>query len=111
MRLISIAVLSLFLFSLWAAFALLIINPFYKESLPGYTLGRICPWEGLALLIAIGISSFLVKKWGLPQRISSPEGQKIALHPGYFFFLLGYLLLALIVGGFAFYDWSSQIIS
>lgn len=109
MRLLSIAVLSLFLFSLWAAFALLIINPFYRGSLPGYTLGRICPWEGLALLVAIGISRFLVKKWGPPQRTSSSKGHKIALHPGYFYFLLGYLLLAVIVGGIAFYDWSTAL--
>ena len=63
-RVLFPALLMISFFSLWAAFALLIINPLFYEDLPGYTIGRICVWEYVAMGVAVLIAKMLISKWG-----------------------------------------------
>ena len=50
--------LSILIFSLWAGFALLIVNPIMNADLPQYVIGRICIWDYTAMALAI-MCSFL----------------------------------------------------
>lgn len=102
------ALLTLTLFSFWAAFALLIVNQFFYKDLPGYTIGRICIWELVAIIIAAIISQWMIKKWGTIQ-LEQVEGQtKLTLHPNYGIYFLVYFICAIVIGIWQFWLFSQQ---
>ena len=98
------AILTLSIFSYWAAFALLIVNKLFYKDLPAYTIGRLCIWELVALVVAALIGQLLIRKWG---NISLEEvnGQKRFSMPAsfaiyfsvYFFYCCSYWHLAILV--------------
>jgi hypothetical protein len=100
-------VLSIFLFSLWAAFALLIINPYLSDNLPGYTVGRLCIWEAIAGIIAFGFARIVITRWGFPETKESNGKKLIVFNIKYIWFFLIYLFIALGIGIWKFMEFSS----
>lgn len=105
-RLLFQAIIIITIFSLWAAFALLVVNRLFYQDLPGYTIGRICIWELVAILIAFLISQQMIKKWG-NIRLEKVEDQlKLTLSPNYGLYLLIYFLFAIGIGVWQFWLFS-----
>jgi len=96
------------LFSYWAGFALLVVNKLFHKDLPGYTIGRICIWEFVALFFAYLISRMLIKKWGTLKIQEVDNELKITMHPKYGIYFLIFFLTALIVGIWQFYLFSQK---
>ena len=94
------------LFSLWAGFALLIVNKLFYKDLPGYTIGRICIWEFVALIIAALIARLLIKRWGNVE-IKEIENRKyLIMNPKYGIYFGVYFLIAIVVGIWQFWLFS-----
>ena len=98
--------LTITLFSLWAGFALLVVNKLFYKDLPGYTIGRICIWELVALIIAMAITKLLVNKWGNVE-IKTIENKKyLTMNPKYGIYFGIYFLIAIAVGIWQFFLFS-----
>jgi len=96
------------LFSYWAGFALLVVNKLYYKDLPGYTIGRICIWEFVALVIAFIISKFLIAKWG-NIKIQEVENEwKLTMNPKFGIYFIIYFSILIIVGIWQFYLFSQN---
>lgn len=101
-------VLTLTLFSLWAGFALLVVNKLFYKDLPGYRIGRLCIWEFIALLIAAFIAGFMIRRWGTIE-LKEIHGQKrLSLHPNYGIYFIIYFLIAIITAIWQFWLFSQQ---
>jgi len=98
--------MTVLIFSIWAIFALLIVNPYLKNELPGYTIGRICIWEYVAIILAAIISNLLIKKWGNIEIKNVDTQKKLIMNPRYGIFLLVYFLLAAIIAIWQFWIFS-----
>lgn len=108
MKWILPTLMTIMLFSIWAAFALLVVNPFLQAELPGYIIGRICIWEYVALGLAAIASRFLIKKWGNLELREIDHQSKLILNPRYGVFLGVYFLLAIIIGVWQFWLFSQN---
>jgi len=108
MKIIVHALLSLLLFSLWAGFALLIINPLFHEDVPAYIIGRICIWEYIAFAVAIFLSFFITKRWGYPEILKENSKTKVKMSINYAYFLLVYLTIGIIVAIWQFWIFSQN---
>jgi hypothetical protein len=107
-RIVFPVILSLILFSLWVVFALLIINKFYYETLPGYGIGKLCIWDLGSLIVALIIAYFIIKKWGSIE-IDVQNGQKrIILNQRYFWLFSIYFLIIIGIGIWQFVVFSQQ---
>ena len=73
--------LTVTLFSLWAGCALLMVNKLFYKDLPGYTIGRICIWEFIALLIAGLVAQSMIRKWGTINIEESNSDIKLTMNP------------------------------
>ena len=90
-------ILTLTLFSFWAAFALLVVNKLFYQDLPGYVIGRICIWEGVALLVAALVAHQMIRKWG-PIRLEQVNGERrLTFPPKYGAYFLIYFTVAVLV--------------
>lgn len=94
------------LFSLWAGFALLIINKFFYKDLTGYTIGRICIWDFIALIISILMAKLMLRKWGNIKVLEIDNNQLLTMHPNYGKYFVIYFLIAIIVGIWQFWLFS-----
>jgi len=101
-------IISIMLFSIWAAFALLIINPIYNADLPEYVIGRICIWEYSAMLIAIVISFIITKYWGYPQVGMLESQRKITLNFNYIYFFGAHFLFGFLISIWQFWIFSQK---
>lgn len=99
-------VVSLFFFSLWAGFALLVVNPNFHADLPGYTIGRICIWEGVALIISIIIARLFYKRWGGITVNQSKKNISLSINYGYLF--LCFFTIAIVVAIWQFWLFSQN---
>ena len=100
--------IALSLFSLWAAFALFIINKLFYQDLPGYTIGRICIWEFIAAIVCYLISRWMINKWGNLSLNKIDSDLKISVNPKYGVYFSFYFLIALIVGVWQFWIFSQK---
>ena len=101
--------ITLTLFSLWAGFALLVVNKFFYEQLPGYTIGRLCIWELVALIIAALLTKLLIDKWGNIE-IKEIEGKRVlTFNQKYGVYFGVYFLLTLAVCIWQFWIFSQKI--
>lgn len=107
-RLIFQAILTLTLFSLWAGFALLVINQLFYKDLPGYRIGRLCIWEFIAFVSALIGAQLMIKKWGNIELKVVNDEWKLSLSPKYGLYFSGYFLLALIIGIWQFWLFSQK---
>ncbi len=98
--------LTISLFSIWAVFALTVVNAFFYKDLPGYTIGRICIWEGVALLISGLVAFLMIKKWGNIRIETRSEETRISIHPNYGWYFTFYFIAAIIISIWQFYLFS-----
>ena len=106
MRALFTSVLTLLIFSLWAFFALLVINPYLVNHIPGYRIGRICIWEFVALLFAGAIAYALTKKLGIPKIERNHDTNNITLNSNYAKLFLIYFLIVLVIAIWQFWLFS-----
>jgi len=96
------------LFSYWAGFALLVVNKLFYKDLPGYTIGRICIWEFVALIIAFVLSTYLINKWGNIKIAKIDNEWTLTMNPNFGIYFSVYFLIAIIVGIWQFYIFSQK---
>ncbi|GAB5565059.1 MAG: hypothetical protein Wins2KO_21220 [Winogradskyella sp.] len=96
------------LFSLWAGFALLVVNKFFYQDLNGYTIGRICIWEYVAIAIAIIITRFLIRKWGNIELNTINNKKVLTLNPNYGVYFGVYFCIAIMVAVWQFWLFSQK---
>ena len=105
-NLLFVSLLTVTLFSVWAGFALLVVNKLFYQDLPGYTIGRLCIWELVALFVAAMLANILVKRWGRLEVIASDQGRLLAMNPKYAIYFGVYFLLAIATGIWQFWLFS-----
>lgn len=91
-------IIAITIFSLWAGFALLVVNRYLYRDLPGYTIGKICIWEFIALLISAFLSYLIVRSWGNIDIGYVENKIKLVLNPKYGIYFLLYFIIAILVG-------------
>jgi len=96
------------LFSYWAGFALLVVNKIFYKDLPGYTIGRICIWEFIAIIIAGLITYILIKKWGNAEIRTIETKDLLVMNPKYGIYFGFYLVTAILVGIWQFWIFSQN---
>lgn len=109
MKTIHLVLISILLFTFWAVFALLIVNPIYNADLPGYVVGKICIWEYIAMFIAILGSFILTKYWGYPEVRILENHKKLVLNINYAYFFLGYFLFGFTIAIWQFWLFSQKL--
>jgi len=107
-RIIHQVLISILLFTFWAVFALLVVNPIYNANLPGYDLGEICIWEYIAMMIAILGAFVMTKHWGYPEIRILENQKKLVLNIRYGYFLLGYFLIGFTIAIWQFWLFSQK---
>ena len=100
--------LTITLFSFWAGFALLVVNKLFYKDLPGYTIGRICIWELVAIIIAALIAKLMIDKWGNLKVERIDNELKLTMNPKYGLYFSTYFLIAIIVGIWQFWLFSQK---
>ena len=107
-KLIFPLLIGLMLFSLWAGFALLVVNKLFYQDLPGYTIGQICIWEYVAIVVAVLIANMLIKTWGNIDIKEIEDQRQLIMNPKYGMFFSVYFVIATIVGIWQFWIFSQQ---
>lgn len=100
--------LTITLFSFWAGFALLVVNKLFYKDLPGYTIGRICIWEFVALIVAAIIAKMLIHKWGNITVQNIGNELKLTMNPKYGIYFSIYFLIAIITAIWQFWIFSQK---
>lgn len=100
--------LTVTLFSLWAGFALLVVNQLFYKDLPGYTIGRICIWEFVAIIIAAIIAKVMIKNWGNIEYQEIENKKMLLLNPKYGIYFGVYFLVAIMIGIWQFWLFSQN---
>ena len=96
-RIVQFTVVALLVFSVWVAFALLVVNPYLHPYVPGYQVGRPCGWEFVALFASLGITHFWTRGWSSPT-VGNRDGiTNISLNFSFAVFLLLYLVAAVAI--------------
>ncbi|WP_353777546.1 hypothetical protein [Winogradskyella sp. 3972H.M.0a.05] len=101
-------ILTLTLFSFWAAFALLVVNKLFYKDLPGYTIGRLCIWELVAILVAAILARLMIKKWGNITLQNVGDKTMLSLNPKYGVYFVLYFLVAVVIAIWQFWLFSQQ---
>lgn len=107
-RILFQSILILTIFSYWAGFALLVVNKLFYKDLPGYTIGRICIWELVAIIVAGILSQLMIKKWGSLKLEKVGAKLKLTMNPNYGIYFAFYFLIAIIVGIWQFWIFSQN---
>lgn len=94
------------LFSIWAFFALLVVNKWFYEDLPGYTIGSLCIWELVALILAILIMRLMINKWGNLKIEKVGSRMRLTLDPKYGIYFGIYFLIVIFIGLWQFWLFS-----
>jgi len=96
------------LFSIWAGFALLIVNKLFYKDLPGYTIGRICIWDFVIFTIAALIAKLMINKWGNIEFRDIGNKKVLTMNPKFGMYFIFYFLIAIIVGVWQFWIFSQK---
>lgn len=99
------------LFSLWAGFALLVVNKLFYKDLPGYTIGRICIWEFVAIIIAGLLAKLMINKWGNIEFKEIDHKMVLVMNPKFGLYFIFYFLIAIIVGIWQFWIFSQKFLA
>lgn len=98
MKSLQFLVVTVLVFSIWVAFALLVINPYLHPYVPGYQIGKPCGWEFVALFASVGIAYFGTRNWPQPRiQELSDMPKSIILSYNFIVFLLVYLVAAVVI--------------
>lgn len=94
-RTINFFIVTLLIFSIWIAFALLVVNPYLHPYIPGYQVGKPCGWEFVALGISASIAFLWTRNW-VSLSIQNENGVRyINISLTFVVFLLAYMTLAI----------------
>lgn len=96
-KLTNFVVVTTMVFSLWVAFALLVVNPYLHPYVPGYQVGRPCGWEFIAGAASAAIAWLWTRNWTDPVRITEDGISYIKVSYSFVVFLLCYLVAAAII--------------
>ncbi len=96
------------LFSYWAGFALLIVNKMFYKDLPGYTIGRICIWEFVAIAAAVLITFILIRRWGNAEVRNFENKNLITMNFNYGIYFGFYFFIAILTGIWQFWIFSHK---
>ena len=96
-KIVQFVVVALLVFSVWVAFALLVVNPYLHPYVPGYQVGRPCGWEFVALFASVGITHFWTRRWPVPKLSERSGRTTISLSYSFVLFLLLYLAAAVVI--------------
>jgi hypothetical protein len=107
-KIIHQLLISILLFTLWAGFALLIINPMYRSDFPRYIIGRLCIWDYGAIVIAVLFSFIFTKYLGYPEIKVVEKNKKLVFNIFYAYFFLGYFVLGLAIAIWQFWLFSQK---
>ena len=107
-QILFLILISITLFSLWAGFALLVVNQIFYKDLPGYTKGRLCIWELIAFIIAGVIAKLIINNWGTIQLKEEKDKKVLTMNSKYGFYFGIYFLIAIIVGIWQFWIFSQN---
>jgi len=104
MRVIQFIAVTLLIFSLWVAFALLVVNPYLHPYVPGYQVGRPCGWEFVALFVSGAVSLIWTRNWPVPE--SGQNSRSITVSASLIKFLIFYGVLAASIFVWQYSQWS-----
>ncbi len=96
-KVISFATVTVVVFSVWVAFALLVVNPYLHPYIPGYRVGKPCGWELVALVISLVISYLWTRRWPDPRRTTENGVTHIAVSYRFVIFVLCYMVVAILI--------------
>lgn len=96
------------LFSYWAAFALLVVNPYLSSVFPAYRVGKLCVWELFALAFAYLLSRWMIKKWGNVKQVCMENRPCISMPKVYGWYFLVYFMVAASIGAYQYYLFTQQ---
>lgn len=102
------ALFTVSLFSIWAVFALLVVNKSFYEDLPGYRIGRLCIWELFAIIVAVLITRYVTKKWGTVKLENVGSELKLTMNPKYGLYFIIYFLVGIIISVWQFWIFSQS---
>jgi len=102
------SILTIVFFSLWAGFALLVVNQNFHTKLPGYRIGKLCIWELVAFFIAAWIAKSLISKWGNIEVENQKGNRRVVLHYNYAKLFAIYFLISIFVSVWQFYVFSQS---
>lgn len=105
-NIIFFTILTLTFFSLWAGFALLVVNKHFHSDLVGYKIGQLCIWEFVALIISIIIAIIIKRKWGSVKLTKTDRDHFFMFNPKYGIYFALYFLVAVLVGVWQFWLFS-----
>ncbi len=101
-------VLTIMLFLLWAAVALLVVNPYFHSDLPGYTIGRLCIWELIFLVIAAVLAKMMIKNWDYLEFTAREDRKVVSMNSKYATFFLFYFVLGILITVWQFWVFSQK---
>ncbi len=107
-RFIFYLILTLSLFSFWAGTALLVVNPLFHRDLPGYTIGRLCIWELVAIILCALLAKLIIRKWGNIDIVGREGERKLNLNVNYAIYFSIYFFIAVLVGVWQFWLFSQK---
>ena len=84
------------------------VNKLFYKDLPGYTIGRICIWEFVALIVAAIIAIMLIHKWGNITVQNIDNELKLTMNPKYGIYFSIYFLIAIITAIWQFWIFSQK---
>jgi len=82
---------------------------FFYQDLPGYTIGWICIWEFVVLLVAATITRSLIKKWGSAEIQEIKNKRLLTMHHKFADYFGIYFLVAIVVGIWQFWLFSQKL--
>ena len=96
------------LFSFWAIFALLVVNKVFFQDLPGYTVGKLCIWEVVAMAAAVIVSNVMIRRWGNIEYYENSNQTRLVIPAEYGIYFSIYFLIAIIISIWQFVIFSAQ---
>ncbi len=106
---ICFALVTLLIFSVWVAFALLIINPYLYQYIPGYRVGSPCGWELVALAASLFSSYRLRSTWEKPCCEMTGGRVTLCLSDTFTYFVLTYIVSGILIFLWQYSKFSSGI--
>lgn len=94
---ICFVMLATLIFSVWVVFALLVINPYLYQYIPGYKVGNPCGWELVALAASIYTAYKIRSMWAQPCCMASNGTVTLRLSTSFTVFLLAYLAVGILI--------------
>lgn len=107
-RVLNVAVVTILIFSVWVAFALVVINPYLHPYVPGYEVGKPCGWEFVALAISVLVAFYWTRRWKPPPSVIKNGIKYASISKSLLNFLWVYLVFAIVIFIFEYAKFSAS---